>query len=108
MQASCAHLQSRQIPARGWHQSLLQQRSNEALLQDNYYQQQYWAAGSYKYTQAVFIIYKLRSHTLAFRNSFFKSSKVCTAVNCGNSLITLSGAWNKMPTSASANMVVSL
>ena len=44
----------------------------------------------------------------ALRNSCLSASKVCTAGNCGNSAMTLSGAWNRMPAWASLSMVVSL
>src|SRR5690554_3446029 len=52
--------------------------------------------------------YKLNARFDALMNSFFRSSKVCTAGNCGNSAMTLSGAWNRIPAWASDSMVVSL
>src|SRR5690606_17789660 len=52
--------------------------------------------------------YRLSLRLDALMNSFFRSSKVCTAGNWGNSAMTLSGAWNRMPAWASDSMVVSL
>ncbi len=53
-------------------------------------------------------VYRLRGRLEALMNSCFSSAKLCTAGNCGNSRITLSGAWNRMPASASPSIVVSL